>query len=42
MKNQNDGVMYQPYEKTTLIDNIKDIVFLLAIIPLVIYSIIKK
>ena len=42
MKNANDGVMYQPYQKTTFIDNVKDILFLLKIMPLIIYSFIKN
>ncbi len=42
MKKSNDGVMYKPYQKITFIDAIKDILLLLAITPLIIYSILKK
>ena len=42
MKKPNDGVMYKPHQKITFIDAIKDILFLLVITPLVIYSILKK
>lgn len=42
MKEKNDGVMYQPYQKITLVQAVKDILFLLALMPLVIYSFIKN